>query len=157
MNISIKMKRILNWLELYRVNGRINRVKYLSLSSISFVLFTVFILIFGPLIKDNNHQAVLLSLLFVVLAAPVVINVMCLQIRRLHDFNMRGWWVLLGFVPVVRWLWFLVTCCIPGDKGENRFGTKPQSALLSYKVTAFIYPVFFIIVSSIMNIFNLIS
>lgn len=41
-----------------------------------------------------------------------------LYIRRLHDINMRGWWILTIIVP------FIVSF-FQGDKEENRFGAAP--------------------------------
>lgn len=46
-------------------------------------------------------------------------------LRRLHDTNASGWWYLLAFVPYVGGLIMLVWFCIPGTKGENRFGHDP--------------------------------
>ena len=47
------------------------------------------------------------------------------QVRRLHDTNASGWWILLAFIPYLGGLIMLVWFCIPGTKGENRFGPDP--------------------------------
>ena len=47
-------------------------------------------------------------------------------VRRLHDADKSGWWVLLGFVPLGG-LILLVFCCMDGTKGENRFGPDPKA------------------------------
>ena len=47
------------------------------------------------------------------------------QVRRLHDTNASGWWILVGLIPYVGGLIMLVWFCIPGTKGENRFGPDP--------------------------------
>ena len=47
-------------------------------------------------------------------------------IKRLHDRDNSGWWILLGFVPIVGMVWYIVViCCLPGTVGENRFGADP--------------------------------
>jgi uncharacterized membrane protein YhaH (DUF805 family) len=46
-------------------------------------------------------------------------------VRRLHDTNASGWWYLLTFIPYVGGLIMVVWFCIPGTKGENRFGHDP--------------------------------
>lgn len=43
-------------------------------------------------------------------------------IRRLHDTDRSGWWLLLGFVPFAS-LVLLVFLLLPGTPGGNRFGT----------------------------------
>ena len=47
------------------------------------------------------------------------------QVRRLHDTNASGWWLLLAFIPYAGGLIMLVWFCLPGTKGENRFGSDP--------------------------------
>ena len=45
-----------------------------------------------------------------------------LMVRRMHDMDRAGWWVLLMLVPVVNmllWFWMLVGAPTPGP---NRFG-----------------------------------
>jgi uncharacterized membrane protein YhaH (DUF805 family) len=46
-----------------------------------------------------------------------------LGIRRLHDINKSGWWMLLfftivGIIPMFYWLYFK-----EGDQSENNYGT----------------------------------
>lgn len=43
-------------------------------------------------------------------------------VRRLHDLGMRGWWLLVSLVPVFGSVALIVLFCLPGEKGENRFG-----------------------------------
>ena len=44
-------------------------------------------------------------------------------IRRMHDINRSGWWLLLPIVNLVFW-------AQPGTDGENRFGPPPPPASL---------------------------
>ncbi|MYB65902.1 DUF805 domain-containing protein [Candidatus Poribacteria bacterium] len=40
-------------------------------------------------------------------------------VRRLHDRNMSGWWILLYWVP----FFILIVCgCLRGTHGKNRYG-----------------------------------
>ena len=46
-----------------------------------------------------------------------------LSVRRLHDINRSGWWLLLtftiiGIIPLIYWIGFK-----KGDVGDNRFGS----------------------------------
>lgn len=50
------------------------------------------------------------------------------QIKRWHDRDKSGWWVLIGLVPVIGGIWALVeTGFLAGTPGPNRFGA-PQTA-----------------------------
>jgi len=46
--------------------------------------------------------------------------------RRLHDMDMRGWWMLLFLIPYLGFLLMCILMSIPGTKGENRFGPVPK-------------------------------
>jgi uncharacterized membrane protein YhaH (DUF805 family) len=46
-------------------------------------------------------------------------------VRRLHDPDRSGWWLLLWSVPLIGLIWLIVVCCLKGSDGENRFGTDP--------------------------------
>ena len=55
----------------------------------------------------------------------VLLPSIAVTVRRLHDTDRSGWWILIEFVPLVGPLvliWFLVT---PGTTGPNRFGPDP--------------------------------
>ena len=48
-----------------------------------------------------------------------------LSVRRLHDIDFSGWWVLVGFIPFIGIIVVLVFACRPGTKGENKYGPVP--------------------------------
>lgn len=45
--------------------------------------------------------------------------------RRLHDIDRSGWWLLIGFLPLIGWIVLLVFFVKSGTPGPNRFGTDP--------------------------------
>jgi len=49
-------------------------------------------------------------------------------IRRLHDTNRSGWWVLLALIPLVGWIWLIVLLALPGTQGPNKHGPDPKAA-----------------------------
>lgn len=46
-------------------------------------------------------------------------------VRRLHDTDRSGWWLLLWFIPFVGWIVLLVFLVMGGTRGPNRFGPDP--------------------------------
>ena len=52
-----------------------------------------------------------------------------LSVRRLHDINFSGWWVLIGFVPLIGVVALIVLACIPGTDGENKYGSVVVNAV----------------------------
>ncbi|MGB9029859.1 MAG: DUF805 domain-containing protein [Acidobacteriaceae bacterium] len=47
-------------------------------------------------------------------------------IRRLHDTNRSGWWILISLVPLIGGIWLIVLLATDGDPGENQFGPNPR-------------------------------
>ena len=50
-------------------------------------------------------------------------------IRRLHDTDRSGWWLLLGLIPFVGQLILLYFWIQEGDTGDNRYGPDPKLTL----------------------------
>jgi uncharacterized membrane protein YhaH (DUF805 family) len=44
------------------------------------------------------------------------------SVRRLHDTDRSGWFLLLGFIPIIGGLILLYFMVQPGTVGSNRFG-----------------------------------
>ena len=55
----------------------------------------------------------------------IIIPSISVGIRRFHDQDRSGWWVLIGLIPFIGGLVFLVFMCLPGTSGDNRFGADP--------------------------------
>ena len=51
------------------------------------------------------------------------------SIRRLHDLDRTGWWVLLGLIPLIGWIILLIWYVTKGTDGPNRFGPDPLATL----------------------------
>ena len=54
----------------------------------------------------------------------ILIPWIAVGVRRLHDVNMSGWWMLIAAIPLVN-LILLVPFCRGGTSGTNRFGDDP--------------------------------
>ena len=51
---------------------------------------------------------------------------LAVTVRRLHDTDRSGWWVLLELVPFIGWLVVLVFTVLDSQPGANRFGPNPK-------------------------------
>lgn len=47
-------------------------------------------------------------------------------VRRLHDTDKSGWFVLLALIPIVGAIILLVFMCLDSNPGANRFGPNPK-------------------------------
>ena len=51
-----------------------------------------------------------------------IIPALAVGVRRLHDIDRSGWWLLISFIPLIGWLILLYWNVQPGTPGQNRFG-----------------------------------
>ena len=71
--------------------------------------------------------------LFLVLAgiAVTIIPDLAVTVRRLHDTDSSGWWILLALIPLVGLIVLIVWWWQEGSKGYNRFGADPLQPALT--------------------------
>jgi uncharacterized membrane protein YhaH (DUF805 family) len=64
------------------------------------------------------------------LAALVIIPNIAVQVRRLHDSDRSGWWLLLHLVPFIGSFVLLIFFLLDGSVGPNRYGQDPRGRTL---------------------------
>ena len=75
------------------------------------------------------------GLLAFVINGPALALLALLSIRRLHDRNLSGWWLLLVFVPVLGALWLGWQMALRrGIAQDNRWGPDPLQPRGDYLV-----------------------
>ena len=84
------------------------------------ICYAIDVALFGPKVQ-------VVSLLF---SLAHLLPSLAVGIRRLHDLDRTGWWILLP-VTGIGWIVLLVWYCMRGTPGPNRFGyptTEPALA-----------------------------
>ena len=56
----------------------------------------------------------------------VLIPSVAVSVRRLHDTDHSGWWILINVLPLIGWIIYLVFLCSDSKPGANRFGANPK-------------------------------
>jgi uncharacterized membrane protein YhaH (DUF805 family) len=87
-------------------------------------LFSVICQVVGDIIDAvlfGSQTPVLGALVGLALLLPGI----AVSIRRLHDLDRSGWFLLLVFIPLIGGIWLLVWYCMKGTEGSNRFGPDP--------------------------------
>ena len=64
-----------------------------------------------------------LSMLY---SLAVIVPNIAISIRRMHDINKSGFWILVGIIPLVGWIWFIILAVQEGAKGSNAYGPDPK-------------------------------
>ena len=90
--------------------------------------YWLFVLLYIILIIVFNVLDVLLSSSIFVVLVPLALLIpqLAVIVRRLHDINCSGWWILLALVPILGSIILFVMMLIDGTKGKNRFGDDPK-------------------------------
>jgi uncharacterized membrane protein YhaH (DUF805 family) len=57
----------------------------------------------------------------------VFLPALAVLVRRLHDTNRSGWWVLISFLPLIGILVLLFFSVQEGQPGENQYGISPKA------------------------------
>jgi uncharacterized membrane protein YhaH (DUF805 family) len=60
-----------------------------------------------------------------ILSLATLLPSLAVSIRRLHDIDRVGWWVLLALIPVIGAIVLIYWACLRGTVGANRFGPDP--------------------------------
>lgn len=99
-------------------NGRARRKEYWM-----FVLANLLIgVVFGIL----GQIASLFSYISGLISLALLIPGIAVAVRRLHDTNKSGWFLLLALIPFVN-LYLIYLLVIEGDKGPNQYGPDPKA------------------------------
>jgi uncharacterized membrane protein YhaH (DUF805 family) len=98
--------------------GRAARSEYWFFALFYFIVSTI-----ASVIAGAAEGA--LSVLPVVVLIGLFVPILAVAVRRFHDVDKSGWWVLIGLVPLVGIILQLVWFCKRGTDGSNRFGDDP--------------------------------
>ncbi|MBN1442063.1 MAG: DUF805 domain-containing protein [Planctomycetes bacterium] len=58
----------------------------------------------------------------------VIIPSIAVAVRRLHDTDRSGWWVLIGLIPLIGLIILIVFYVQDGTPGPNQYGESPKAA-----------------------------
>ncbi|SMF05625.1 Uncharacterized membrane protein YhaH, DUF805 family [Alteromonadaceae bacterium Bs31] len=115
---NLSMKEIL-----FSFSGRIPRKTY-WLSFLGLIAALIVLIVLLVLIGVSES---VLSILTLIIYIPALWISLAIQVKRWHDRDKSGWWVLISIIPIIGPIWaFVENGCLAGDEGVNRFG--PPSA-----------------------------
>lgn len=82
-------------------------------------------LVYSILVIDIDITLIMLAIAAIV-GLLIIWPSLAIQVKRWHDRDKSGWWVLIGLIAVIGGIWVLVECgFLPGTAGTNRFGPPP--------------------------------
>jgi uncharacterized membrane protein YhaH (DUF805 family) len=105
-------------------DGRAGRPEYWY-----FVLFNIIVSIvleFLDGVLGTFSQGARVGLFGGIYSLAVLCPSIAVGIRRLHDIDHSGWWLLIGFVPLVGWIILIILMARASDPGVNQYGSGPS-------------------------------
>lgn len=112
-------------------SGRARRKEYWMFTLINVIITTILYYIMMGTMTPPNELGEGGSLgigfyLYGLYTLAVMLPSLAVCVRRLHDTDRSGWWILLGIIPVIGAIVLLVFLCLEGTVGDNRFGSDPK-------------------------------
>ncbi len=107
-------------------SGRARRKEYwmfFLISALISIVLTLLDILLGT--YSVEYEAGLFSGLYSLL---ILIPSIAVVVRRLHDTDRSGWWILISLIPLIGVLVLFVFMCLDSQPGTNRFGVNPKEA-----------------------------
>ena len=108
-------------------SGRSRRKEYWMFTLLNLIVGFVLGLIGGILGGGSEGGSMMGNAIIGLYMLIVIVPSIAVTVRRFHDQDKSGWFVLLAFIPLVGSLIVLVFMCLEGTRGSNRFGDDPKA------------------------------
>jgi uncharacterized membrane protein YhaH (DUF805 family) len=63
---------------------------------------------------------------FLIYVLITIIPWICVSVRRLHDTNHSGWWLLMSAIPWIGQIWLLILLIADSQARDNKYGPNPK-------------------------------
>jgi uncharacterized membrane protein YhaH (DUF805 family) len=124
-SMSIKRIYIRAWKKTFDYKSRSIRKEYWAFFLINSIIFTLTLLIvmyINSMTISSDLEVFLIIFFFCSTIASIAMGV-----RRLHDIDFNGWWILIHLIPGIGSLSLIVLAILDGTPGNNRFGPDPKN------------------------------
>lgn len=121
----------MNWfitaLKNYAVfSGRSRRSEYWYFILFYLIIYVALAFVDGITGTYNSRSGI--GLLTTIFALGLLIPSLSVSVRRLHDTDRTGWWLLIGLIPLIGVIVLIVFFAQDSGPGTNRFGPNPKAA-----------------------------
>lgn len=100
-------------------SGRATRTQYWMFAATNFFIYIIFG-IFLAAFKDNILGTILTVLYWLYSIALIIPN-LAVTVRRLHDTDRSGWWILIALIPLIGIIILIVFLATNTKSGPSRF------------------------------------
>ena len=105
--------------KLLSFSGRAGRAEYWKFNIVFTVLIMIAGFIDGSMAPADDQFAISMPWAELLVLLIIFIPALAVGVRRLHDRNKSGWWLLIVLVPIIGPFWLFVDCGLLPAKEEG--------------------------------------
>ncbi len=119
------MEKIFN--DIFTTEGRLNRFPYFKYLILLWLASFVFGAVFGfaGMVLTGTNDSMLTVIPTGIFSLCMSVGSIMIGIRRLHDLDKSGWFMLVILIPFVNIIFGLYLLLAQGTVGYNRYGADP--------------------------------
>lgn len=118
---------LLVWQRFADFHGRSPRREFWTFTLVNTVVLLILYLAgTGFSMAEESAAGGIAYILSVAYFLVVFIPTLACSVRRLHDTNRSGWWILISLIAVIGDVALLVLLAIEGTHGRNPYGPDPR-------------------------------
>ncbi|MEM6410535.1 MAG: DUF805 domain-containing protein [Pseudomonadota bacterium] len=125
--ISFADASVLFWKRAFDFQGRSSRAEYWWAYLMLIIIYVAAIAI-GTILSSIPIVGAIFGIAILIFYLAIIIPSIAVGIRRLHDTDKTGWWLLLSLIPLVG-LVLLFFFCQRGTEGPNTYGEDPYGGV----------------------------
>jgi uncharacterized membrane protein YhaH (DUF805 family) len=91
--------------------------------------YWVLFAIIGAIVAEIIDYILGITAVYPLFGLAIFLPGIAVGVRRLHDLDRSGWWLLLSLIPLVGGIILIVWFCSRGTIGPNRFGQDPLAGM----------------------------
>ena len=103
-----------------KFSGRISRRDF-WMTILGYIIFSFVIGFISGFIGGLLDMKNLSSITAVMFVLATIVPLLALYVRRLHDINKSGLWLLIDFIPFVGGIILIVFLCLPSVNENNNY------------------------------------
>ena len=110
------------WKNFANFNGRARRRDY-WLAYLANVIIAVVLMVLPMLVEP---LAIVFAILSIVFGLAILVPMLAISWRRLHDIGKSGVWYFIMFVPIVGFIWYIILLCKDSEP-DNQYSPNPKA------------------------------
>ena len=67
------------------------------------------------------------GILGTIYSLAIFVPALAVAVRRLHDTNRSGWWLLIGLIPFIGAIILIIFFVMDSQPGDNQYGPNPKT------------------------------